>query len=178
MPECQKFARIPELPECQNGKIPEFYQNARIARIPSPLASRYHNLLNPVNAWNAPFIAENPTEVSCGPIGATFTVFTSTIKIRNKTMHAAPSTNIRFANALFFFQSSLSFLNAQLFSLIGFMSFPVSGFSSQCYYSTIHPFLIQLHASVKRSMLHAAFAGLVEGRQTAGLPVFASEYFR
>ena len=48
MPECQNFARIPELPECQNGRIPEFCQNARIARISiiSVKASHKHNLKN------------------------------------------------------------------------------------------------------------------------------------
>ena len=37
--------------------------------------------------------------------------------------------------------------------------------------------LIQLHAPVSRSRSHEAFAGLVEGRQTAVRPVSGSEYF-
>lgn len=34
-----------------------------------------------------------------------------------------------------------------------------------------------LHVSDSLSVLHAAFAGLVEGRQTAFIPVFSSENF-
>ena len=37
---------------------------------------------------------------------------------------------------------------------------------------------ITFHASARRSTLHAALAGLVDGRQTAGRPVFGSVYCR
>ena len=36
---------------------------------------------------------------------------------------------------------------------------------------------IALYASVRRSSVHAAFAGLVDGRQTAGIPVSLSHSF-